>query len=185
MLSAGWRIRIRRATSCAARRRCANTPTRTRGRPGCAGSPPSPCRHCQSRRPRPAAGEHYVGGALDAVDGFEPSAVIGPLIDMRAVEKVERTSPTPCRSVPRPLAAAKRAAQRGTFLEPTVLADVTTDVDPHRAANWLGLPVAAPRFDHSVSWTWKAKIQVLGCVDVAPGRMSYWTPGRNISEGVS
>jgi hypothetical protein len=37
----------------------------------------------------------------------------------------------------------------------------------------------------SVSWMWKAKTYVFGCVDVAPGRMSYWTPGRKNSEGVS
>ena len=38
---------------------------------------------------------------------------------------------------------------------------------------------------HNVSWMWNAKTQVFGCVDVAPGRMSYWTPGRKNSEGVS
>jgi hypothetical protein len=38
---------------------------------------------------------------------------------------------------------------------------------------------------YSVSWTWKSKIQVLGFVDVAPGRISYWTPGRKNNDGVS
>jgi hypothetical protein len=37
----------------------------------------------------------------------------------------------------------------------------------------------------SVSWMWKAKTHVFGCVDVAPGRRSYWTPGRKNSEGMS
>jgi hypothetical protein len=32
---------------------------------------------------------------------------------------------------------------------------------------------------------WKAKTQVFGWLDVVPGRMSYWTPGRKNSEGVS
>jgi succinate-semialdehyde dehydrogenase/glutarate-semialdehyde dehydrogenase len=30
-----------------------------------------------------------TAGAMKVADGFEPGAVIGPLIDMRAVEKVE------------------------------------------------------------------------------------------------
>jgi len=34
-----------------------------------------------------------------------------------------------------------------------------------------------------VSWIGKSKIQVFGCVDVTPGRMSYWMPGRKNSEG--
>ncbi len=31
---------------------------------------------------------------MKVADGFEPGAVIGPLIDMKAVEKSRRTSPT-------------------------------------------------------------------------------------------
>ena len=30
-----------------------------------------------------------TAGAMKVADGFEPGAVIGPLIDMKAVEKVE------------------------------------------------------------------------------------------------
>jgi len=37
-----------------------------------------------------------VAGAMKVADGFEPGAVIGPLIDMKAVEKVE----TPYRRCP-------------------------------------------------------------------------------------
>ena len=35
-----------------------------------------------------------TAGAMKVADGFEPGTVIGPLIDMKAVEKVE-ASPTP------------------------------------------------------------------------------------------
>jgi succinate-semialdehyde dehydrogenase/glutarate-semialdehyde dehydrogenase len=60
-------------------------------------------------------------------DGFEPGAVIGPLIDMKAVEKVEATSPMRSRRAPRssPASAPPKAA---AFFEPTVLTDVTTDM---------------------------------------------------------
>ena len=40
-------------------------------------------------------------GAMKVADGFEPGAVIGPLINMKAVEKVGRTSPTPSRKARR------------------------------------------------------------------------------------
>jgi hypothetical protein len=47
------------------------------------------------------------------------------------------------------------------------------------------LPADGILIHHNVSWMWNAKTQVFGCVDVAPGRISYWTPGRKNSEGVS
>jgi hypothetical protein len=46
-------------------------------------------------------------------------------------------------------------------------------------------PLNAILIHHSVSWMWKSKIQVFGLVDIPPGRMSYWIPGRKNSEGVS
>jgi succinate-semialdehyde dehydrogenase/glutarate-semialdehyde dehydrogenase len=36
-----------------------------------------------------------TAGAMKVADGFEPGSVIGPLIDMKTVEKVEGTSSTP------------------------------------------------------------------------------------------
>jgi hypothetical protein len=49
------------------------------------------------------------------------------------------------------------------------------------------IPLSANGFliHYNVSWMWKSKIQVFGWVDVPPGRMSYWTPERKNSEGVS
>jgi hypothetical protein len=54
-----------------------------------------------------------------------------------------------------------------------------------RCANQEIAPLNAILIHHSVSWMWKAKTHVFGWVDVAPGRMSYWTPGRKNSEGMS
>jgi acyl-CoA reductase-like NAD-dependent aldehyde dehydrogenase len=47
-----------------------------------------------------------TAGAVKVADGFEPGAVIGPLIDMKAVDKVEATSPMRSRRVPRSSPAA-------------------------------------------------------------------------------
>jgi hypothetical protein len=38
-------------------------------------------------------------------------------------------------------------------------------------------------FGYNVSFTWNPNTQVFGLVDTAPGRMSYWTPGRNCNDG--
>ncbi len=58
----------------------------------------------------------------------EPGAVIGPLIDMKAVEKVEAHIADALKKGAKVVAGGKRAAQGGTFFEPTVLTDVTTDM---------------------------------------------------------
>ena len=50
-----------------------------------------------------------TAGAMKVADGFEPGAVIGPLIDMKAGRE-------------------GRSAQGGSFFELTVLTDVTTDM---------------------------------------------------------
>jgi succinate-semialdehyde dehydrogenase/glutarate-semialdehyde dehydrogenase len=63
-----------------------------------------------------------TAGVMKVADGFEPGAVIGPLIDMKAVEKVE------ARIADAVNKGGKRSALGGTFFEPTVLTDVTTDM---------------------------------------------------------
>ena len=79
---------------------------------------------------------------MKVADGFEPGAVIGPLIDMKAVEKVEAHIADAAKKGAKVVTGGKRAAQGGTFFEPTVLTDVTTEmvltkgetfgpVDPH------------------------------------------------------
>jgi succinate-semialdehyde dehydrogenase/glutarate-semialdehyde dehydrogenase len=42
-----------------------------------------------------------IAGAMKVADGLEPCAVIGPLIDMKAVEKVEAHIADTCRKAPR------------------------------------------------------------------------------------
>jgi succinate-semialdehyde dehydrogenase/glutarate-semialdehyde dehydrogenase len=69
-----------------------------------------------------------TAGAMKVADGFEPGAVIGPLIDMKAVEKVEAQIAATVNKGAKVVTGGKRAAQGGSFFEPTVLTDVTTDM---------------------------------------------------------
>ena len=69
-----------------------------------------------------------TAGAMKVADGFEPGAVIGPLIDMKAVEKVEAHIVDAVKKGAKIVTGGKRAAQGGSFFEPTVLTDVTTDM---------------------------------------------------------
>jgi succinate-semialdehyde dehydrogenase/glutarate-semialdehyde dehydrogenase len=65
---------------------------------------------------------------MKVADGFEPGAVIGPLIDMKAVEKVEAHIADALQKGEKVATGGKRAVQGGSFFEPTVLTDVTTDM---------------------------------------------------------
>ena len=69
-----------------------------------------------------------TAGAMKVADGFEPGAVIGPLIDMKAFEKVEAHIADAVKKGAKVATGGKRAAQGGSFFEPTVLTDVTTDI---------------------------------------------------------
>ena len=69
-----------------------------------------------------------VAGAMKVADGFEPGAVIGPLIDMKAVEKVEAHIGDALKKGAKIVIGGKRSALGGSFFEPTVLTDVTTDM---------------------------------------------------------
>ena len=69
-----------------------------------------------------------TAGAMKVADGFEPGAVIGPLIDMKAVEKVEAHIADAVKKGAKVVTGGKRAAQGGSFFEPTVLTAVTTDM---------------------------------------------------------
>jgi succinate-semialdehyde dehydrogenase/glutarate-semialdehyde dehydrogenase len=69
-----------------------------------------------------------TAGAMKVADGFAPGAVIGPLIDMKAVEKVEAHIADAVKKGAKIVTGGKRAAQGGSFFEPTVLTDVTTDM---------------------------------------------------------
>src|SRR5271167_3606637 len=65
---------------------------------------------------------------MKVADGFEPGAATGPLIDMKAVEKVEAHIADALKKGAKVGTGGKRAAQGGSFFEPTVLTDVTTDM---------------------------------------------------------
>jgi succinate-semialdehyde dehydrogenase/glutarate-semialdehyde dehydrogenase len=70
---------------------------------------------------------------MKVADRFEPGAVNGPLIDMKAVEKVEAHIADAVKKGAKVVNGGKRAArltqsQSGSFFEPTVLTDVTTDM---------------------------------------------------------
>ncbi len=65
---------------------------------------------------------------LKVGNGMEAGIQQGPLIDMRAVEKVEAHISDAVGKGARVVVGGKRHALGGTFFEPTVLADVTTDM---------------------------------------------------------
>ena len=69
-----------------------------------------------------------TAGAMKVADGFEPGAVIGPLIDTKAVEKVEAHIADAVKKGAKVVIGGKRSTLGGTFFEPTVLTDVTTDM---------------------------------------------------------
>jgi len=60
--------------------------------------------------------------------GVETGTVIGPLIDMKAIEKVEQHVADALQKGARVIVGGKRHALGGSFYQPTVLADVTTDM---------------------------------------------------------
>jgi len=64
-------------------------------------------------------------GALTPAPGFESGATQGPLIDDRAVEKVESHIADATAKGARVLVGGKRHARGGRFFEPTILTEVT------------------------------------------------------------
>src|SRR5438876_6438074 len=69
-----------------------------------------------------------VAGAMKVANGFEQGAVIGALIDMKAVEKVESHIADTVKKAAKVAIGGHRHALAGSFFEPTVLTDVTTDM---------------------------------------------------------
>jgi len=66
--------------------------------------------------------------AMKVGNGTEPDTVIGPLIDMKAIDKVEQHIADALKKGARVVVGGKRHALGGSFFQPTVLADVTTDM---------------------------------------------------------
>ena len=64
-------------------------------------------------------------GTLTVGDGAAPGTLIGPLIDMRAVAKVEAHIADALAKGARLVAGGRRHARGGSFFEPTILAGVT------------------------------------------------------------
>src|SRR5437870_9143460 len=69
-----------------------------------------------------------AAGAMKVADGFEAGTVIGPLIDMKAVEKVEAHIADALKKGAKVAVGGHRHALGGSFFEPTVLTGVTTDM---------------------------------------------------------
>lgn len=65
---------------------------------------------------------------IKVADGMEDGAQIGPLIDMKAVEKVEEHIQDAVAKGGRLVAGGSRHDLGGTFFQPTVVTDVTTDM---------------------------------------------------------
>src|SRR5690242_9796804 len=69
-----------------------------------------------------------AASAMKVGPGVEQGIVIGPLIDMKAVEKVEEHIADAVKKGAKVVLGGKRHALGGSFFEPTVLAGVTTDM---------------------------------------------------------
>jgi succinate-semialdehyde dehydrogenase/glutarate-semialdehyde dehydrogenase len=67
-------------------------------------------------------------GSMKVGSGLEPGVVQGPLIDERAVQKVERHVADAIAKGGRVLTGGKRHQLGGTFFEPTVIAGATSDM---------------------------------------------------------
>ncbi len=65
---------------------------------------------------------------LKVGDGVAQGTTIGPLIDMKAIEKVEQHISDAVKKGAKVVVGGKRHALGGSFFEPTVLANVTTDM---------------------------------------------------------
>jgi len=66
--------------------------------------------------------------AMKVGNGLEPGVVQGPLIDMKAVEKVEEHIADALAKGARVVVGGKRHEKGGQFFQPTILADVTTEM---------------------------------------------------------
>jgi succinate-semialdehyde dehydrogenase/glutarate-semialdehyde dehydrogenase len=75
-----------------------------------------------TKRLAAAVSEMKVGNGVDA------GVVIGPLIDMKAIDKVEEHVKDALAKGAKVVVGGKRHALGGSFYEPTVLANVTTDM---------------------------------------------------------
>jgi succinate-semialdehyde dehydrogenase/glutarate-semialdehyde dehydrogenase len=69
-----------------------------------------------------------AAAAMKVGPGVDQGIVIGPLIDMKAIEKVEQHVADAVKKGAKVVVGGKRHSLGGSFYEPTVLANVTTDM---------------------------------------------------------
>jgi succinate-semialdehyde dehydrogenase/glutarate-semialdehyde dehydrogenase len=132
--------------------------------------------------------------ALRVGDGFIPDVAIGPLIDVRALEKIEAHVGDAVRKGATIRCGGNRIGQSGTFFEPTVITDVTGMMriaqeetfgplapiirfdDPDevvRAANDTIYGLAAYFYAANLKRVWRvAEALEYGMVGINTGRMS-------------
>jgi len=127
-------------------------------------------------------------------DGLKGETQQGPLIDMKAVEKVEEHIADALKKGARLIAGGKRHALGGTFFEPTILADVTpqmavareetfgpvaplfrfkTEEEAVRMANDTEFGLAAYFYSRDLARVWRVAEQVeYGIVGINTGIIS-------------
>jgi len=127
-------------------------------------------------------------------NGMEPGVTQGPLIDEAAVEKVEAHIADAVSKGARVVTGGKRHARGGTYFEPTVLADVTTEMavateetfgpvaplfsfhneeDAIRMANDTVFGLAAYFYSRDISRVWRvAEALEYGIVGINAGLIS-------------
>jgi succinate-semialdehyde dehydrogenase/glutarate-semialdehyde dehydrogenase len=133
-------------------------------------------------------------GKLKVGDGLKGETQQGPLIDDKAVKKVEEHIADAVGKGARVIAGGKRHALGGTFFEPTILADVTTqmavareetfgpvaplfrfgtDEDAVRLANDTEFGLASYFYSRDISRVWRVAEQLeYGIVGINTGIIS-------------
>jgi succinate-semialdehyde dehydrogenase/glutarate-semialdehyde dehydrogenase len=133
-------------------------------------------------------------GKLKVGDGLKGETQQGPLIDEKAVQKVEEHIADAVKKGARIIAGGKRHALGGTFFEPTILADVTTkmavakeetfgpvaplfrfktDEEAVRMANDTEFGLAAYFYSRDIGRIWRVAEQVeYGIVGINTGIIS-------------
>lgn len=132
--------------------------------------------------------------ALRIGDGSQPDVTMGPLVDLAGVEKVESHIADAVSKGARILTGGKRHPLGGSFFEPTVLADVTSDAvvtseetfgplapllrfsdenEVIEAANRTELGLAAYVFSRDIGRIWRLAEQIeTGMVGINVGLMA-------------
>src|SRR5260370_22453380 len=81
---------------------------------------------------------------MKVADGFEPGAVIGPLIDMKAVEKVEAHIGDALKKGAKIVIGGEGDALGGRLFGPPALPELTTDMQDTREKNLPPPPPPSP-----------------------------------------